>query len=511
MRQRLLIIVALFILIALLIGLNAASYTQKEKLPDSEMLPNRSTFNGGATGTRAFFDLLNETGRRPIRWIEPPSELDGPDSPSTFVVIGRLRQPFTEKEIEDLLRWVAQGRRLVIIDREPAEGLVKSSGNYLVRLEPSQYPFFDTDAYDQSQMTVSTKAAMPKQPTVFTIGVNSVQPSRFSASVEFRRADNADSEAGLARIAPPRDLGTESIEEEQEFKVEPSPTPGVRIKRSGEFTVPAQPSPTATPESYLDAPVAYDSGPTGSEDFDPYSVDLALTAPVVHFANDRKNIVVDVPYGSGQIVFVSDPYVVSNTGLSVADNTAFALNLAGLSGTIAFDEYHQGYGSNRNRFFEFFAGTPVIAIFLQIILISGLVLYSRSRRFARAVPEREPNRLSKLEYVSAMAELQQRTKGFDLAVENIYGEFRRRVTRLVGVDNRSTGRRELARLIAERVGDESAAELEDLMRRCEDIVHGDRTNRKEVLHLVTRLRGLETKLGLQRRMRPRENQSESGD
>jgi hypothetical protein len=45
-------------------------------------------------------------------------------------------------------------------------------------------------------------------------------------------------------------------------------------------------------------------------------------------------------------------------------------------------------------------------------------------RFARALPANEPNRLFKLEYVSAMAELQRRTKVYDLAIENIYNEFR---------------------------------------------------------------------------------------
>ncbi|MDQ3180706.1 MAG: hypothetical protein M3Q33_09320, partial [Acidobacteriota bacterium] len=75
------------------------------------------------------------------------------------------------------------------------------------------------------------------------------------------------------------------------------------------------------------------------------------------------------------------------------------------------------------------AGTPFVAIFLQFAVLVGLVLFSNSRRFARPLPENEPNRLSKLEYVSAMAELQQRTRAFDLAIENIYTDFRRRTAR----------------------------------------------------------------------------------
>ena len=117
------------------------------------------------------------------------------------------------------------------------------------------------------------------------------------------------------------------------------------------------------------------------------------------------------------------------------DNAQLAINVvASREGIIAFDEYHQGYGADSNRFFRFFAGTPVIPVFIQLALLVGLIFFSQSRRFARAVPAPEPSRLSKLEYVSAMAELQQRTKGYDLAIENIYTDFRRRVSRLVGVD-----------------------------------------------------------------------------
>ena len=138
-----------------------------------------------------------------------------------------------------------------------------------------------------------------------------------------------------------------------------------------------------------------------------------------------------------------------------------------------------------------------MAIFLQLAALIALVLYSRSRRFARPLPAGEPNRLSKLEYVAAMAELQRRTRGFDLALENIYTEFRRRVARLVGVDNHTTSRKDLSQLIAERLN-ANEFDIYQLMKKCEDIAHGEPTNKKEVVDLVSRLRDLEEKLGLKR-------------
>ena len=176
-------------------------------------------------------------------------------------------------------------------------------------------------------------------------------------------------------------------------------------------------------------------------------------APLVHFAVADKNLVVDAPFGNGRIVILTDPFIVSNGGIALVDNAQLGINMvAAGDGIIAFDEYHQGYGSDNNRFLQFFEGTPVIAIFLQAAVLVGLVFFSQSRRFARPVPEPEPDRLSKLEYVAAMAEIQNRTKAYDLAIENIYNEFRRRITRYLGLDNFKTNSNEIARLIAERNG-----------------------------------------------------------
>jgi hypothetical protein len=138
-----------------------------------------------------------------------------------------------------------------------------------------------------------------------------------------------------------------------------------------------------------------------------------------------------------------------------------------------------------------------MAIFGQIALIAFLVSLSRSRRFARPVPEVEPDRRTKLEYVGAMAELQQRTRAYDLAMENIYGDFRRRVSSLFGVDMSLTSRRQLARLIADRIkGD--AVEIESVMQKCQDIIHGEATNKKETIALAARLRKIESDLGMVR-------------
>ncbi len=434
MKDKFLIFFGILILIIALIGLNAVSFVQQEKMPDSEFSPNRSTYNTGATGTRAFFDLLAETGRNPVRWQEPPSALNDSrtNKPSTFVIIGKTRREFTDDEISHIFRWVTDGGQLVIIDREPPADLIATTANYSISATPAALPpFFNTDPSDRKQMTAETKAAKAVQPTVFTKSINAVQPSQFASSVKFERFANT--------AQPPTD---EEADEEIES--------------------PAQ------------------------------------IAPVIHLANNEKNLLIDFPFGAGKIIFLTDPYIVSNGGISLVDNAQLGINItASRGGIIAFDEYHQGYGANENRLLSYFAGTPLMAIFLQFAALIAFILYSQSRRFARPLPADEPNRLSKLEYVAAMAELQRRTKGFDLALENIYTEFRRRVTRLLGVDNRTTPRKDLAQMIAERLNTDEF-EIYQLMKKSEDVAHGEATNKKEVLDLVSRLRDLEERLGLKR-------------
>jgi hypothetical protein len=225
---------------------------------------------------------------------------------------------------------------------------------------------------------------------------------------------------------------------------------------------------------------------------------VSQIGPVVHFGSGKLALLVEAPYGNGRIVFLSDSYIVSNGGIGLVDNAQLAINiLSAGDGLIAFDEYHQGYGANNNRLLQFFEGTPVVAIFVQGLILVGFIFFSQSRRFARALPEYVPDRLSKLEYVSAMAELQQRTRAFDLAIENIYTDFRRRVARFLGIDNYKTSRNEIAKLIAERTKSD-VHDVEDTLFKCEDIVHGEPTNKTEVLRLTVKLRELEEKLGMTR-------------
>ena len=148
---------------------------------------------------------------------------------------------------------------------------------------------------------------------------------------------------------------------------------------------------------------------------------------------------------------------------------------------------------------DLFAGTPVLAICAQLMLIALAVVWSRGIRFARPLPLAHVDRRSSLEFVASMAELQQRAKAHDLALENIYSRVRRVLVRHAGLNQNSSRAQVAARVALRSKLDEQ--ELESLMRSCEDTINGAHTTERETLRLVRSLREIEARLGLQGRAR----------
>lgn len=512
MKQKLLIFGSLLLLIIIMIGLNAASYIQKVKEPDSEMAANRSSFNPGSTGTMAYFALLSESGRNVKRWQLPIASLEAnnKDKPSTFIIVGPLKRKFTEDEFTSLQNWILAGGRLVVIDRDPASELVGTTTDWRIEVEPSiKVELFSVDPADQTQMTAETPAVKPSQISWLTVGVNAIQPSRFASTIRFERFDEDrftetentyQGQSSLRSIDKISESGYAMMFDQWAVPtatpIQPPPPAAVNEDRSKQQ---AANKSISVEGNKSETTYEIESNEQFTDDrFSPEALSVPkFAAPLTHFVSSESDLVVEAGYGNGTIVYVSDPFMVSNGGINMADNVQFALNLAG-SGNIAFDEFHHGYGSGNNRVLEYFQGTPLVAIILQIFAIIALLLYSRSRRFARIVPEPEPNRLSKLEYVEAMSEIQRGTKAYDLAIENIYSDFRRQTIRMFGLGNIQTSRHELAAKIAEKIGTDQK-DIEALLAKCEDVMHGEPTGRTEVLRLATELRTLEEKLNFTRK------------
>ena len=462
MRQRLFIIITLIIVVVVLVLINAASYVKVEPVADSESAPDRSTFNGGATGTRALYDFLHESGYPVARWRESTASLlsfNGP-KPATMVVIGDTQVPFTKTESKELLHWVETGGRLVIIDRSPDRNLLPASGDWMIQTSMITFPWAELNPNDFEQMTGGVKPLTPSQTTLLAHNVEEILPSKFAAAITTGPAENKKNGNKKAGRDERASGGKNSDEEEEEEEAEPSPSP-----------------PAETTDEVRASP-----------------------APVATFSNERGALLVDYAHGRGHIVLLSDPYLVANNGINREDNLQLAINvIMGDGGLAAFDEFHQGHAYTQNALIQYFEGTPVLAICGQLALIGLAIVWSRGRRFTRPLPLPQVDRRSSLEFVASMAELQQRARAHDLALENIYARVRRVLVRHAGLNNTSP-RAEIAARVAAR-SKISQKQLESLMRSCEDTINGAPTNGRETLQLVKRLRAIESRLGLQGRAR----------
>lgn len=468
MRQRLTIILTFVVIIGVLVVINTATYVKEEKLRDTEALPNRSTYHSGPTGTRALHDFLSESGYKVMRWREAPERLLGEAGKSvkTFVVIGTTRLPFSDEQTKILREWIARGGCFVLIDREFTYYDPSNESHWIFTSRTLQYPSFEVNPGDAAEMTENVDAVTPVQPTRLTHNVGSVMPSRFGARVTITPAvPKAKAEASPTKTTPTEGSTATGVDEDDapSFGEEESGTPPPAVAIADE-----------------DEPIS--------------------AAPVVHLADKNGALLMDYVYGSGRIILLSDPYIVTNAGIRANDNLQLAINvLTSYDGLIAFDEYHQGKGITRNAIASYFSGTPVLAIAAQIVLLILLVLWTNARRFGRPLPLPHVDRRSSLEFVASMAELQERSRAYDLAIENIYSRTRRVLARYAGV-NYNSSRSEIAQRIAAR-STIDAHQLETLMRQCEETINGEPITWRQAVDLVKRLRELEKKLGLRMRSR----------
>jgi hypothetical protein len=479
MKSRLLILISVVLLVVLLVALNAASYVRIEKEAETELMPDRSTENSGGTGTRALFEYLRARGANVMRWKQPMAALAGEGAPESLVLVGPPKLELEKREAEEVLRWVSAGGRLVLIDRGPDALLLPASESWRVLSEQVESPATDVLPDDAEKMTRGVPLIHPAQPTALTRDVSEVTRSRFASRLHVYQSNTNKMAAGGVAVtrarggATPLSMTTPTPEADEDLwggeSEEPPPPPAPK------------PSPTDS-----------DQAPDAS-------------APVIHLLDGREGsegaLLVDYAYGRGRIVVLSDPYIISNSGLNRADNLFLAVNVVtgARGGLIAFDEFHQGYGETRNQMFAYFSGTPILWMFAQCLLIALALGWTRGRRFARALPEPRPDRRSKLEFVASMAELQQRARAYDLAIENIYQRTRRALARYAGLP--ATAKLEQ---IAERTAARSGrdrAELEALLRECEDAVAGAPLSARRALSLARMLRELERDLGVLMRSR----------
>ena len=214
-----------------------------------------------------------------------------------------------------------------------------------------------------------------------------------------------------------------------------------------------------------------------------------------HVGDDKGAILADVAVEEGRVILLTDPFLVANNGILEEDNFALAVNLfaSAPAGTIAFDEYHHGYGAAESQgVMAYFEGTPVRWMMWQAGLIVALLVYSFGRRFARPLPLRKELRTTNLEFVSSMANIVRLAKASGLAMQNIYADFRQHLCRYCGLPSRVDSAT-LAAVAARRLNRDEG-EMRGLLAKCEKAARGEAVSDAELLQMVTRIRDLQQQM-----------------
>jgi hypothetical protein len=479
MRRYFGIISTVSIVLLVLIGMSAVSFVQLDRPPESESDPNRSSYNTGPTGTRAFYQLLEESGYQVARWRREYDELQYETSDGTLVMIGPGSW-LSKDDTGALKSWVARGGHLLIISRQPEAQFEHPS--ILTHVdgrtadEISANPALDNLIDKNSDVLIA-------QPTALTRNARGLTVSRLASRLEFRPTP-------LPSPAPSGGPGAVVL---------PTPAPQTPEQKSAapdsSQQEDAQPPPPPLPAVTESASAETESRMQPADDEPYYSTDLLN--PVVHLGDSRGAVLADFDYGKGRVIILSDPFIVANNGIAQGANLTLALNLINATGgkarRILFDEAIHGYRSLSNPLFVYFRGTPVMWVFGQLVLIALLIAWSTGRRFARPLPLPVPDRHSPLEFVGSMASLQQAARARDLALENIYPRFKTSLCRRLGLSVKSKPD-EIASAISRRRLKVSAAEVRRTLLESERALAGSDIDDQQLMNLVATMRRISAEL-----------------
>ena len=429
MRRYFGITTTVIIVIVVIIAMSAAGNIELDRPVENEFAPNRSSYNSGPTGTRALYQLLEESGMPAARWRESYSSLNAEAKDAMLVIVGPFQYglKLTEEEAVALQGWIMRGGRALVISRSPIEQFGDGAPH-------SEAPERPPDWQAPPEQFIYEKSdELIVQPTELTRNVRGLALSGFASRMNFHPTDRAE------RGGPS----------------DPAADPGATKDKVEEHS-PA-----------------------------------TLQAPVIHLGAKDGAALADFKYGEGRVIFLSDPFVVANNGIARGANLTLTLNvlrsMAEPRRKIFFDEFHHGYHSESNPLVNYFRGTPAPWLLLQGLGLSLLILYTYGRRFARPLPLPQVDRHSPLEFVGSMANLQQTAQARELALENIYPRFKANLCRRLGLSSRAS-KDEIIASARRRRFPISEIELRQTLSDAELTLAGEQIDDARLVTLVSRMR-----------------------
>lgn len=149
---------------------------------------------------------------------------------------------------------------------------------------------------------------------------------------------------------------------------------------------------------------------------------------------DNKAIFSELKYGKGRILVGTSPTLCANRRLTEKNdwsNFQFLVNwMSTASGDIMFDERCHGFSESGNVFVVLSRG-PLGAVFLQVMLILAVAVYSCSKRFGATAVVNNARKISNLEFITGLSNAYRRAHANGAIYEITGHTLRNRICKLL--------------------------------------------------------------------------------
>jgi hypothetical protein len=213
----------------------------------------------------------------------------------------------------------------------------------------------------------------------------------------------------------------------------------------------------------------------------------------VQYTCRGSNVVVTYPVGHGQVVWWADSEPLENGAIDKDGDLALLLASIGDPNRVRI-VWDESLHNDQPGLWSYAHGTPVHLLWLQLTLVTILLIVSFSRRSGPLLPDPIVARDAPLEFVYSLGALYDKAGATNTAVRIAYDRFR---LMLGGLATDRTGRRteELAGIASARLGDD-AASVRETIAACEGLTYASaQVQPARALHLVRALNELETAIG----------------
>ncbi len=224
--------------------------------------------------------------------------------------------------------------------------------------------------------------------------------------------------------------------------------------------------------------------------------------PVVELYGDSVGLrIASRKMSAGKVVVLADSSFLSNGRISRQDNCILAANLLdyALSDTsgpsVAFDEYHQGFGYRQASLAMMaqmlFATSPGWAV-LTLTAAGILYVFYKGRRFGTRRALGRPRRRSKLEFIEGVAATYRTAGANRLTLSLIYRWFKGLAAKTVGLPE-STSSADVAAGLARR-NQKNIGRYQAVFSECERALTRSKIQQRELKTLLVQLNRMELEI-----------------